>query len=148
MKAVLFASCLAAAATPVLAQTNDFTAFDVTGAGTLAEKLVVCDRTRLLQNPPDPDASRVYVRVDANRYDLALPPDFTRPSGWYDYDIERAYDALRRRGLVTRAEVTAAQMRFESPRLTRGDRPTVSERGYLRRQSALCTDVLRDARRR
>ena len=147
LKAVLIAAGLAAAAAPALAQDNDFAAFDLSRAETLAEKLVVCDRARLFVNPPDPNADRAYVRVDASRFELALPPDFTRASGWYDEDVERAYAHLRRRGLVTRAEVDAAQDRFQAPRLRRMDSPSVGERSFLRRQSTACESVIRDARR-
>lgn len=147
LRSVLMAASLAAVSAPAFAQTNDFVAFDVSQAQSLAEQLVVCDRARLLQNPPDPDASRTYVRVDNHRFDLALPPDFTRPSGWYDYNIERAYDRLRHRGLVTRAEVDAAQLKYEYPRLRRTQQPTVSERRFLQRQSSACTVVLRNAGR-
>lgn len=152
MKPVLIAAALAAAApalpSAAFAQTNDFAMYDVSQAETLAEKLVVCDRARLFENPPNPDAIRTYVKVDPSRFELALPPDFTRPSGWYDYDIERTYDRLRHRGLVTRAEVDAAQAKYEAPLLRRTELPTVSERNFLRRQSDACTTVLREARRR
>ena len=149
-KFVLTAAALAAStlATPLAAQTNDFARFDVSQGRTLGEQLVICDRARLLINPPSRDAQVTYVRVDNQRFDLALPPDFTRASGWYDYDLERAYDRLRARGLVDRRDVDAAREIYRAPLLTRAERPTVSEQRFLRNQSAACTRLVREASRR
>ncbi len=152
LRSILAAAGLAAAVLPALAssawaQTNDFARFDVAQGRTLGEKLVICDRARLLSNPPSRDAQRVYVRVDNQRFDLALPPDFTRPSGWYDYDLERAYDRLRARGLVDREDVRGAQETYRTPLLSRAERPSVSERRFLRTQAEACTRLVRDALR-
>ena len=99
-------------------------------------------------NPPDRDAQFAYVRVDNDRFDLALPPDFTRPSGWYDYDLEQAYDRLRARGLVDREDVRAAREAYRMDLPTRAQRPTISERRFLQAQSTACTQLVREASRR
>lgn len=148
LKAIMIAAGLAAASAPVSAQTNDFARFDVSAGRTLGEQLVICDRARLLSNPPSRDAQRAYVRVDNDRFDLALPPDFTRPSGWYDYDLEKAYDRLRGRGLVDREDVRAARLAYETPLLSRAERPTVAERRFLRAQSSQCSQLIQDALQR
>lgn len=143
-KPILIAAALAAAAAPAAAQTNDFTRFDVARGRSLGEQLVICDRAKLLSNPPSRDAQRVYVRVDNSRYDLALPPDFTRPSGWYDYELERAYDRLRSRGLVAREDVHAAREAYPLPELAFSQRPSVSERRFLRQQTEVCGRIIRE----
>jgi hypothetical protein len=148
LKPVLIAAALAAGASPAAAQTNDFAEFDVARGATLGEQLVICDRAKLLSNPPSKDALRAYVRVDNSRFEPALPPDFTRPSGWYDYDLERAYDRLRARGLVDREDVRAAQARYQAPLLGRTERPSVGERRFLRAQTSLCRRLIQDASRR
>jgi hypothetical protein len=148
LKPFLLAAVLAASASSATAQTNDFTQFDVARGETLGEQLVICDRAKFLSNPPSRDALRTYVRVDNSRFDLALPPDFTRPSGWYDHDLEKAYDRLRARGLVDRADVEAARERHEVPQLSRTERPTISERRFLRAQTSLCRNLIQDASRR
>ena len=148
LKPLLIAAAVAAGASPAAAQTNDFAQFDVARGATLGEQLVICDRAKLLSNPPSKDALRTYVRVDNSRYDLALPPDFTRPSGWYDYDFERASDRLQARGLVNREDVRAAQARYQTPLLSRFERPSVSERRFLLAQTSLCRKLIQDASRR
>jgi hypothetical protein len=148
LKPLLIAAAMAAGASPAAARTNDFAQYDVSRAATLGEQLVMCDRAKLLSNPPSRDALRAYVRVDNSRFDLALPPDFTRPSGWYDYDLEQAYDRLRGRGLVNREDVRAARARYEVPLLSRAERPSVSERRFLRAQSSHCRRIIQDASRR
>jgi hypothetical protein len=147
-KPILIAAALAASAAPAAAQTNDYARFDVAAGRTLGEKLVICDRARLLANPPSRDAQLAYVRIDNGRYDLALPPDFTRASGWYDYDLERAYDRLKARGLVDREDVRAAQEAYRTEMPTRAARASLSERRFLQKQSTACSALVRDASRR
>jgi hypothetical protein len=146
-KALTLAAGLAAAAAPVAAQSVDYARYDVAQGRSLGEKLVICDRAKLLSNPPSRDAQRTYVRVDNDRFDLALPPDFTRPSGWYDIDLERAYDRLRSRGLVQRDEVRAAQAAYTVELPARTQRPSVSERRFLEAQGAACGPLIRQALR-
>lgn len=146
-KSVLMAAAVLAGAAPAAAQTNDFAQFDVAQGASLGEQLVICDRAKLLSNPPSREALRAYVQVDPQTFELALPPDFTRPSGWYDYDLERAYDRLRARGLVNREDVRAARERYTAPLLTRAERPTLSERRFLRAQTSLCRRIIQDASR-
>lgn len=151
IKPVLLAAAVAAvaaAAAPALAQINDFARFDVSQGRSLGEQLVICDRAKLLSNPPSRDAQRTYVRVDNDRYDLALPPDFTRPSGWYDYDLERAFDRLRGRGLVDREDVRAARIAYTVDLPSRTARPSVAERRFLQAQVQTCRGLVRDALRR
>lgn len=147
MRTVVVAAGLAAsvlaAAPSARGADNDFAYLDLGAARTPAEQLVVCDRTRLFSNAPDPDATRVFVNTDDIRFDLAMPPDYTRPSGWYDEQVERAHRSLSRRGLVSKAEVEAVRDRYRTPSLTRAERPGVGERSYLRRQSRACEPVLR-----
>ena len=150
LKSVLTAAAVAASVlgSPAAAQTNDFARLDVAQGRSLGEKLVICDRARLMINPPDRGAQFAYVRVDNDRFDLALPPDFTRPSGWYDYDLEQAYDRLRARGLVDREDVRAARETYRMDLPTRAQRPTISERRFLQAQSTACTQLVREASRR
>ena len=147
LKPVLMAAAVLAGAAPAAAQTNDFAELDVSRGASLGEQLVICDRAKLLSNPPSRDAQRVYVQVDPQRFDLALPPDFTRPSGWYDYDLERAYDRLRARGLVNREDVRAARERHSALLPALAQRPSVSERRFLQAQTKLCRRIIQDASR-
>ena len=147
LKLLLTVAALGAAAAPAAAQTNDFLDLDVARGRTLGEQLVICDRAKLLSNPPNSNALRAYVRVDNDRLEPALPPDFTRASGWYDYDLERAYDRLRARGLVDREDVRAARERYRAPLLSRAERPTTGERRFLRAQTSACRRLIQGASR-
>jgi len=122
---------------------NDFAYLDLAGAQSPAEQLVVCDQTRLFNKAPDPFATRVYQKIDETRFELALPPDYTRPSGWYDSEVERAHEYLQRRGLISRTEVAAARSRYPARHLTRTELPVGVEKAFLRRQSRACASVLR-----
>lgn len=147
LKPVLIAASLAAVAGSAHAGAIDYSLYDVSRAQGLAETLVLCDRARLLQNPPDPSATRTYVRDDPWSFELVMPPDFTRSSGWYDFDVERAYQTLRARGRVTRAEVNLAQAKFRTPELSRLTAPNVREERFLRGQARACTPILREIAR-
>lgn len=138
----------AATAAPAVAQVNDFAAYDASRASTVAERLVLCDLADQLSNgAPNRDALRSYVREEGTgRLELALPPDFTRPSGWYDYDIERAYDRYRRANLVRREEVHDARERFRTPLRGRHDQLSVSERRFFQSQARFCGEVVRASR--
>ena len=139
----------ALSAAPALAQTNDFAAYDATRAGSVAERLVLCDIADQLSNgAPSRDSFRAYVREEgSNRLELALPPDFTRPSGWYDYDVERAYDRYRRAGQVNSAEVHAARDRSRTPLRSRYHQLSIGERRFFQSQSRFCGEVVRASRR-
>jgi hypothetical protein len=134
---------------PAVAQTNDFAEYDATRASSVAERLVLCDIADQLSNgAPNRDADRAFVREDGgNRLELALPPDFTRPSGWYDYNIERAYDRYRRAGQVDSAAVFAARERFRTPLRSRFHQISIGERRFFQSQSRFCADFVRASRR-
>lgn len=143
-------SLAAVSAAPAVAQSNDFVAYDATRASTVAERLVLCDLADQLSNgAPNRDAQRAFVRVEqTDQFELALPPDFTRPSGWYDYDIERAYHRLRRADLVQSAEVEAARERYRAPLRGRLNPLSVSEKRFFRSQANFCRDLVRSSRSR
>ena len=137
------------AAAPAAAQ-NEFTAYDAAQATNLGERLVLCDLAdQLSSGAPSRDAHRAFVRVEgSNRFELALPPDFTRPSGWYDYDIERAYDRYRRAGLVRREEVNAARERFRTPLRSRYHQISLTEQRFFQSQTRFCEELVRASYRR
>lgn len=138
----------AAEAPQVETEGGDFARFDATRAGGLAERLVLCDRTRQFISGPTPrDAQYTYVQAETGRFELALPPDFTRASGWYDINVERAYRRYRAAGQVTGEAVRAARDLYRTPSFSRFDRPDVSERRFLRAQSDFCRDLVRSSRR-
>ena len=139
----------AAFAAPAFAQSSEFAAYDATRATSLAERLVLCDLADQLSNgAPNRDATRTYVREEGTgRFELALPPDFTRPSGWYDYDIERAYDRFRRADQVRSDEVEAARERFRTPLRGRLNPISVGERRFFRSQARFCGELVRASRR-
>jgi hypothetical protein len=130
------------------AETNDFAQYDATRAQSVAERLVLCDIADQLSNgAPNRDAHRAYVREDGGgRLELALPPDFTRPSGWYDYNIERAYDRYRRAGQVRSTEVLDARERFRTPLRSRFHQISIGERRFFQSQSRFCADFVRASR--
>jgi hypothetical protein len=148
MKAILIAAGLAAAAAPAGAQPNDLARFDVTQGANLAEKLVICDRAeQLVSGVPSRDATRAYVRVDGLRYDLALPPAFTRAGGWYDEQVEYAYYRLRDRGHVDSGQLRAARAKYRAPEFSGVDRISVAERRFLRGQVVACNAMLDELKR-
>jgi hypothetical protein len=147
-KALLLVAGLAAAAAPAAAQSPgtaraDIAQFDVAKAGNVAETLVICDRAELLSSGlPSQNVTRAFVRVDDTRYDLALPPNFARASGWYDQDVEDAYRRLRNRGQVDQAQVQAAQDKYRTPWFSGADRLSVADRRFLRTQVVACEATL------
>jgi hypothetical protein len=141
LRLILIAAGLAAAAAPSWARPP----LPAEGP-TLAQELVHCDRARLLSNPPTREAARVYVQVEPGRFELALPPDFTPAGGWYDQDVERAFERLRRRGLVSREEVRAARAAYgQDHGRGLGAHPRLSERRRHEERARLCSSLVKSA---
>jgi hypothetical protein len=86
-----------------------YEAFDVRGARTWAERLVLCDTAAFLASRPNLDADRMWVRREGRRPDLLLPPYFIGAGRWYKEGYQRLFWQMRRQRLVTDAEVYRAQ---------------------------------------
>jgi len=146
--AALSLSLAALTAAPAVARPPPLAQLEATRASTVAEQLVLCDiADQMASSPPIRNADFVYVRNENTlRFELALPPDYLPPSGWYDSDIERAYYRYRRAGLVQREQVRAARERYQPELRSRAQRLSLAERRFFLAQADFCRDLVRASR--
>ncbi len=130
----------AAQASPV-----DNSQFDVRGARSWAERLVLCDDTAFLASRPDFNADRMWVRRDDGHRDLLLPPDFVGGGQWYMEGYQRLYFRLKQRHMVDSAAVDRAQNTVGRAFIEAYRRAGYarSGEGFLRGQDSYCRSMAR-----
>lgn len=83
--------------------------FDVRGAGSWTQRLVLCDTTAFLASQPNLNADRMWVRRDDRPPQLLLPPYFVGAGRWYKEGYERLFWRLRRQHQVSADELYRTQ---------------------------------------
>jgi opacity protein-like surface antigen len=147
-----FAAAVAAAALSVGASAaaqpapaSDLNVLDPAAAQGWADRLVQCDLTQFVQSAPDLHADIIYAWRDSRVPEMLLPPYYVVGGRFYDEDLERAYRRLKSAGLVTHAEVAAAQDRYTRPTVERYGRNRGGMRSELRAQARYCSGVADEA---
>lgn len=146
LKTMAAAAALFCVAPAAVAQPHgriDLTRFDAAQARSLPEQLVLCDLAAYFGTGPNLNATRLYVNRDRAWLEPMLPASITRGGGWYDEDLEDAYQRHRAAGRVSSEEVYGLRRHFGREMEREFQRTSLGERQFFQRQSRFCRDLAR-----